>query len=503
MKLGRNDPCDCGSGRKYKNCCLPKDEEAQIAKLNRERFERESEALASEAANHDNKEQPQAESFDLAAAPKPKKATAKNRKAAAFNARWDEFEAQNYEGQIAVFLKTLEEKKLLDDEMAFEMLNVLYPKTVEHHQRDRYDMLVHKLREELPAVYSKSAAYYLDHLITNALVTGRLEAIPPLAQELAAKAGKDIDTFNNFVNMLAYHGQLSTLVEVMRAAWPAVKKSRDIVPWGIDEYAEQAADYVVFDYLKRHPFPPIPDPELIRQIEFYTEIKLERFTAYLAHLTGQANRHWTFDDFDLRTKGGKSKGDDAEQAPDSGRENLADLSFDFLGYLRRQENVPYTKGALARHHLSRYVLKRYNGELEQRQSMLEALMNSPQHNPKKRRHRTAWGTTDEEHRDYVAAILCPDRETLDHYLAGLLNFINPQHYDVAATFELVPAWLRFLESRQLIAAPQRLATLRELHGLAAQLQELWKRYPDDPALQSQMENWRQSAEAGNASMTVD
>lgn len=27
MKIGRNDPCPCGSGKKYKNCCLPKKEE--------------------------------------------------------------------------------------------------------------------------------------------------------------------------------------------------------------------------------------------------------------------------------------------------------------------------------------------------------------------------------------------------------------------------------------------------------------------------------------------
>lgn len=26
--LGRNDPCHCGSGRKYKHCCLDKDEAA-------------------------------------------------------------------------------------------------------------------------------------------------------------------------------------------------------------------------------------------------------------------------------------------------------------------------------------------------------------------------------------------------------------------------------------------------------------------------------------------
>src|SRR5699024_12610867 len=26
MKIGRNDPCYCGSGKKYKKCCLEKDE---------------------------------------------------------------------------------------------------------------------------------------------------------------------------------------------------------------------------------------------------------------------------------------------------------------------------------------------------------------------------------------------------------------------------------------------------------------------------------------------
>jgi hypothetical protein len=26
-KIGRNDPCPCGSGKKYKKCCLRKDEE--------------------------------------------------------------------------------------------------------------------------------------------------------------------------------------------------------------------------------------------------------------------------------------------------------------------------------------------------------------------------------------------------------------------------------------------------------------------------------------------
>jgi|HubBroStandDraft_6_1064221.scaffolds.fasta_scaffold629314_2 tetratricopeptide (TPR) repeat protein len=47
-KIGRNDPCHCGSGKKYKRCCLEEDQEG-------ERFVREAAAaaLAAEQAEED------------------------------------------------------------------------------------------------------------------------------------------------------------------------------------------------------------------------------------------------------------------------------------------------------------------------------------------------------------------------------------------------------------------------------------------------------------------
>ncbi len=33
MKIGRNDPCHCGSGQKYKKCCSAKDDAARSAEL--------------------------------------------------------------------------------------------------------------------------------------------------------------------------------------------------------------------------------------------------------------------------------------------------------------------------------------------------------------------------------------------------------------------------------------------------------------------------------------
>ena len=45
-KTGRNDPCPCGSGKKYKHCCLEKDLAAELAPAVRQRV-----ALQDQKAN--------------------------------------------------------------------------------------------------------------------------------------------------------------------------------------------------------------------------------------------------------------------------------------------------------------------------------------------------------------------------------------------------------------------------------------------------------------------
>jgi tetratricopeptide (TPR) repeat protein len=43
-KPGRNDPCHCGSGKKYKKCCQPKDEVPEREELAKDRREEREEA---------------------------------------------------------------------------------------------------------------------------------------------------------------------------------------------------------------------------------------------------------------------------------------------------------------------------------------------------------------------------------------------------------------------------------------------------------------------------
>lgn len=50
MKTGRNDPCPCGSGKKYKKCCMEKDEEtARLAQLELQKARAAEENSAAEA----------------------------------------------------------------------------------------------------------------------------------------------------------------------------------------------------------------------------------------------------------------------------------------------------------------------------------------------------------------------------------------------------------------------------------------------------------------------
>jgi len=58
--LGRNDACHCGSGRKYKHCCLDKDEAAAQAK-----------AITDAQVEARTPEQP-AEALDRQRPPKPR-----------------------------------------------------------------------------------------------------------------------------------------------------------------------------------------------------------------------------------------------------------------------------------------------------------------------------------------------------------------------------------------------------------------------------------------------
>jgi len=465
--LGRNDPCHCGSGKKYKKCCLKKDQAAERAEQKAKQIAR---PVASSSPPDDLSEaaSPVPETLDEPPDPHME----------AINARWDELQAADYEGQIALFYKTLEEDpELMDGEMAFEFLNPIYYESIERNERDRFEKMADDLRERLPEMYAAEAGLILGWRITNALANGRFEDVPALANDMARNAEKNIDEFFNLMDQLAYHNQLATLIEATRIAWPQVKDSTKI--FGIDEFANQATDYLVYDYLTHTSDPDGRDPTLLDQIEPYMDLDLDRFADYVAGLAGQRQSTWTMADFEFKPlKSKRFSGRDKKKDNDEGRRNLYYLTLEFLHYLYHQEDVPYAKGELARTEIYRYILRRHDGDLAPQEPLLR-----PRRGDKKRK-----SAARRSHHP-----LCPDRGTLDRFLGELLHLFNPQYYKATTTLELVPAWLRFLESRHLIDAEQREQTLSELWGLDTEFLKVVENH-SDPALRRAMEDWRSDTE---------
>ncbi len=171
--------------------------------------------------------------------------------------------------------------------------------------------------------------------------------------------------------------------------------------------------------------------------------------------------------------------EDGVYHPDPARQNLYHLSVEFLGYLYRKKGVPLTKGDLAHQHIYAYILERFDRQLEPKESLFDAAVR-----PRRQKRRSK-----PKRRHQPSHLLCPDHATFDRYLAELMSFINPQWYKAAATFELVPAWLRFLELRGLIDAEQHAKTRQELETIRPSLQQLWETNLEDPSLRQSLYVW--------------
>src|SRR2546421_5863302 len=86
MKAGRNDPCPCGSGKKYKKCCLARDQEKETSLA----------AMPVETPPSASLPRPAAPPTVREAPPPPDPLAEQGEKL------WKEFKSQSAEGRVAV-----------------------------------------------------------------------------------------------------------------------------------------------------------------------------------------------------------------------------------------------------------------------------------------------------------------------------------------------------------------------------------------------------------------
>ena len=469
MKAGRNDPCPCGSGKKYKKCCLTKDQEATS---------KQASASLSPETTHTQAVMPITPKRDV---PVPPPDPIYERGSALFK----KFKSQSGEARIAIFHEALDDEEVMTDDLASEMLDNLRSDAVASGDRLRFAKCVDAYRERRPEEYAKGALYYLSSLLEDALVEGRQEDVPILARQLAELAESNIDIFNPALERLRYHGQLSVIVEALRIAWPSVKISRNIMGWGIAAFAERGVIHEIYDYLDHTATPDPDEPQLLERIKFYVEEPQASLVRNLIDdLTGQLNRTWQMEELTLRPPVKKKRSewgdddDEKEPPPDPGALNLSRLIDEFVGYAHRVEGVPFPRADMIREELSSYFAHRHAGDLDPRPSMFEAALNPKKKLPKP---------------PPPAHPLCPERVTLDGHLASMMGMFSVRYHSAAALFQAMPAWLRFLETRRLIDTKTREKVAAELLPLHRTLLTIWKSNTEDSTLYRDAQTWPMDA----------
>jgi len=221
------------------------------------------------------------------------------------------------------------------------------------------------------------------------------------------------------------------------------------IPGADDEFAADGQQLTLLALLERQGRLRADAPELIAALEFFAPVDSDLLAEQIALLTGQ-------DDHPI------AHTDHSED------EQINRLALRFQGEVYRKEGVPLTRAELARSGLVNYISEHRD---VQRQGL-------------PRDHKNAIGAPRLTSSKTAASLLCPDRESFDHFLAHHLSLVSYQFYEAAATLELTPAWLRFLQDQGLIMPDQRNAALTDLRGLVDDAAPIWEHHRSDPTVAS-------------------
>ncbi len=418
-KTGRNEPCPCGSGKKFKKCCLINGGEALVEKK-REELDTQLKERADGGA--------------------PAREREPKRPPESFTKRKEEFDG---------LLEITEE---LDEETVLFAADELAVSAATCEERGVVNECFERLRDIHTLIHAPNAVFYAKWIITNDLLCGRTGRIARYFMEAAGNADRDIDSFFMIISRLAYHGELKTLLDGMRIAWPKIRDDDNIMGWAEGEFAVSLCAYEIFAHLEKLEGAHEDEDALISYLKDFLSFKVNHAKKYLLQFSGRSRKHWEKEDPFV-----------IQENP----ELLFALTHAFVYYLRSAKGISYTKTKLAGDGLGKYLLQRQAGKLRPKPSMLEYAMG---------RARTETEPLPPEHG------LCPDVVTLDVFISGMFHFMMPKPYEVAALFSMIPSWLHFLESVGLLDDVQKQKTLGELKPLTLSLLKVYESRNDDALL---------------------
>jgi hypothetical protein len=276
---GRNAPCPCGSGRKYKACCLAADEA-------RERAERAATVDANDPSPWP------LDSPDAAGAVLPLFPDESDE-----DDVWEGFAASDYATQVTTFKQLLASREL-DEDLAFEMLSELQDQARERGELGDFRALLERYAAEMPDLYAREAPQYVGWLVDEALASGDVDRLPEALAPFATDPLTAIDDLFRIAHQLLYAGHSAPLLDPLRRAWPIVETANSILPTARQEYLGLLTELALLDYVATTPAPRSDDPAIAAILPEDPTIDVAVVRENLAFLLGEADRTWKPVDFE-------------------------------------------------------------------------------------------------------------------------------------------------------------------------------------------------------------
>jgi hypothetical protein len=427
--VGRNDPCPCGSGAKYKKCCLVRQPPPPGLSL--------APALTRSVS----------ESPAPLSTSRPAPSPAPTEKDISWDdAVWDgffkELERAPVEEKARLAAEAIGSGRALDGDLAFEIVEALVDPLRRAGRAEEIDDVIRRIEELHPDAFDAESPWMNFCLVENALLRTGGDLLAPLAA-LAERIERSIDEFCRLSDRLRYHGRVEALPGVMLGALPKVMATSEITEAGKWEFKEVAFSLLLDEHLARDPRLCADDPVFLDRTAPVREMDEEWLGRVVAHASGQSERGWRPNDF--TGTGGKKFG-----------ENVFLLTLEFGLRLHAEWGWPRSRAELGR-----VMTNRYLGE---------------------RRLRRAGRESGERDASGAGRTLHPDPAGVERFMVSHLSPLGPQPYRVAAFGQAVPLWSKFLVERGLTDKDAVPPLERSLRKRCRDLPALLDSFVYDPVL---------------------
>jgi len=404
-KPGRNDPCPCGSGKKYKKCHLAEDDRAATVA-----YEKSGLALGEvPVEDEDDEEYPE---FEMA------------RDTAKVDSELDSVLHEiDFPDMVRLLAEYISEAELEAARFVTGFFERVWDATESLQDRNAYRDLLHRLAREQPEIFAEIGSPLLWDIIEQTVADGRQDFLGTLFADYADSAYEDPIQFLDVADGLAFYGLLDALLRGMRRGWPKIRDSKHLSPTIKERFARRGINYEVFSALEAGD--PIDATELgakIRCFENREEWEIHKCIELIS-VTGFETIQK--EDFSASREAMRL---DADLLA-SFRSKVNDLTHAFRAFLRMEKTVSWTHADMA----SAEILDIINGMAEDpfQEERPPQTAGNPKDSP------AFW-------KDDLIRNLCPDSDTLDSYFSEKLFDLVMQEFRTCSLWMNISYWPEFL-----------------------------------------------------------